>query len=281
MALPPKQPAPPKPGMVSANTEQFDVARRRAGQQENANLQAQKDALARRAAQTGGGVSGALIKQESLAADASGKRLADANEGINAQESGERARVAEINSGREFQTSERLGGQQFATSERLGGQGFAEAMQRRQMAYGTSEREAGQTFQAGQQERAIKAQFDQQAAQITAAANEGRLNREQADRQLAQLKTQFDQEMIENKKTNAVNTIATLVNSGKYSGEQIGALINGITIDPATGQVVFPDIPGVTSALPPAPDPYAAGGQEPRPGTRPGGRTSTYRENPE
>ncbi len=64
MAVPPKPQQPAAPGMVQANTEQFDVARRRAGQQEDANLQAQKDALARRAAQTGGGVSGALIKQE-------------------------------------------------------------------------------------------------------------------------------------------------------------------------------------------------------------------------
>ncbi len=97
---------------------QFDVARQRAAQGENAQLQRQRDALARRSAQLGGGPSGALIKQEGIAANESGQRLANANEGIAAAQTGEERRIREIKQGQEFQTGERVGSQDFAAGQR-------------------------------------------------------------------------------------------------------------------------------------------------------------------
>jgi hypothetical protein len=96
---------------------QFDPLRKKAAQTEAANLQTQKDALARRAAQLGGGPSGALIKQESLAADAMGRRLADANEGINAQQTGALNQAREIQDQRDFQKAERVDSQKFAGAQ--------------------------------------------------------------------------------------------------------------------------------------------------------------------
>ena len=140
---------------------QFEVARKRAATQETANLQGQKDAIARRAAQLGGGPSGAMIKQEGIAADESAKRMQAANEGIDVAEQSENRRIREVQEGREFQTKERLGSQDFGasqadlqrrygTSERLGSQDFGATQADIQRRYGTTEREAGQSFGASQ-----------------------------------------------------------------------------------------------------------------------------------
>jgi hypothetical protein len=96
---------------------QFDPLRKKAAETEAANLQTQKDALARRAAQLGGGPSGALIKQESLATDAMGRRLTDANEGINAQQTAALSQAREIQDQRDFQKSERVDAQKFAGAQ--------------------------------------------------------------------------------------------------------------------------------------------------------------------
>ena len=53
----------------------FDLARRKAEQTEGRALQGQKDAMARRAAQLGGGPGGALLKLEQQASNASAERL--------------------------------------------------------------------------------------------------------------------------------------------------------------------------------------------------------------
>lgn len=145
----------------SPTLAQFDVARKRAAQSEQANLQTQKSALERRAAQLGGGPSGALIKQERIAADESAQRLQGANEGINAQEMQERGRIQEIKEGRAFARSERLGSQGFAaqqaglqrkfqTGERLGGESFASREARLGRDFAQSERKAGQSFASWQ-----------------------------------------------------------------------------------------------------------------------------------
>lgn len=114
---------------------QFKVQRQRAAQGEAGALQRQRDAMARRSAQLGGGPSGALIKQEGVAADQSAQRLQSVNEGIDAAQTGEHRRVREIQQGQEFVRGERLGGQEFSAGE--------SAINRK---YGTSEREAGQAF---------------------------------------------------------------------------------------------------------------------------------------
>jgi hypothetical protein len=139
-----------------ANKE-FDLARNRAKQQEASNLKGQKDALARRAAQLGGGPSGAFIKQEQIAGDESAKRLGQANEGIDAMQAQEQRRLNEIEQGQKFVTGERLGsqdfgaaqakiGREFTTSERMGSQDFGAAQAKIGREFMTSERLGSQDF---------------------------------------------------------------------------------------------------------------------------------------
>ena len=155
--------------------QQYDVARKRAAKQEGANLQAQRDALARRAAQLGGGPSGAFIKTEQLAANDSAERLGQANEGIDAAQQAERRRIDEVVQGQEFAKGEREGSQNFSaaqaalgraygTSERLGSQDFGAGQAALQRAYGTQERIAGQDY--GTQERLGTQEFGAGQAEL-------------------------------------------------------------------------------------------------------------------
>lgn len=275
---------------------EFDLARRRAQQQENANLQAQKDAIARRQAQAGGGVSGAFQKQERIAADDSAKRLQDVNEGIDTAQRAEERRMREIEEGRQFARSEREAGQTFqageslkgrefqagetalqrrlvqeesrlgrehSTSERLASQAFGTSEREAAQKYSTGEREAGQTFQsglvdkqqtfqAGQQAKEIAARYDLQAREIAAAAEQGRLSREQADKQLEVLKKQQEIENKENVKTNYVNAILSAYNS-KMSPDAMKKLLDGLGVDfGADGSVniAAPTVPGVNTQIP-------------------------------
>ncbi len=214
--------------------EQFDYQRKKAAETEGANLDGQKQALARRAAQLGGGPSGALIKQEQVAGDQSAQRLASANEGIGAAQAAEQRRIREVQQGQEFAHNERVGSQDFAHTERLGGQEFAGA----------------------QTDKTIQAQADAQTKQIEAAANEGKLTREQADEQLKMVKEQYKQDFDANAKTNIINTVTSMKNSG-IPPEQIGALLKslglgnfGLDIDQITG------IGGLTASATPPTDPY-------------------------
>lgn len=136
--------------------KQYDPMRKRAQQQEAANLGQQNDAMARRAAQLGGGPSGALIKQESLAQDASAKRLASANEGIDAQQQGAINQARQVQEQRDWQTSERVAGQQHQTSERMGSQDWQAGQSDKLMKHQTSERLGSQDWQAGQADKQRK-----------------------------------------------------------------------------------------------------------------------------
>ncbi len=107
-----------------SDTSQFDVARKRAQQQSDTNLQTRKDALARRFAQLGNLDSGARIKQEENAANDESQNLQNANDTIDAAQQGELRRRGEIKQGQEFASGEAQKGREFATNERLGGQGF-------------------------------------------------------------------------------------------------------------------------------------------------------------
>jgi hypothetical protein len=86
------------------------------------------------------------IKQTQLTEQSAQERLGERFGEIQAAESGERARQADIGEARKYQTSERLAGQQFASGERLGGQQFVEQMTKQQQAFATGERTAGQAF---------------------------------------------------------------------------------------------------------------------------------------
>lgn len=256
---------------------EFDYQRKKAASAENANLQAKRDALARRQAQLGGGPGGAFIKMEQQAQDESAKRLADANEGIDTAQRAEMRRIREIEEGRKFQTSEReasqtfargerIGSQEwqsgqaqtqrdwqtgereasqgFATSERLGSQEFAAGQAETQRDWQTGEREASQTFAAEQQQKEIDARFALQKQQIDAQVAEGALNREQAQKQLDELIRQYDIDTANNKTTNTINTILSAYNSG-LKPDQIGGLLKELGID-------IKGVPGLTEALKPA-----------------------------
>lgn len=161
--------------------KQYDPLRKRAEQAERANLQTQNDAMARRAAMQGGGPGGAYEKQAQLAQESSARRLQDANEGINAQESGALNQAREIQAGRDFSREERLGSQdfsrgerlgqqKFATGERLGSQDFSAKQAAEQRSFVSGERAASQKWQTGeradaqrQQDRQFQQQLDRDA----------------------------------------------------------------------------------------------------------------------
>ncbi len=176
------------PGMLTVDNSQFDLARKRAQQQSDATVQGQRDALARRAAQTGGGVSGALVKQEQMAEQAGGERVANANEGINAQQMQEGSRINEINTGRQYQTSEREAGQGFASGEALKGRQFA-----------TSERQGSEKFADYQRNSSQKfADYERIGSQVNASREAGKARDwqgKQADIERAQRMDQFTQQL--------------------------------------------------------------------------------------
>lgn len=167
--------------------QEFELARKRAEQQNNAQVQAQKDALKRRAAAQGNLASGSFIKQEQRVGEAGAERLQTANEAIDAAKNSELARRAEVQAGRDFARSEREAGQGFAaeqaglqrgfmTQERLGTQEFSAAQADLQRKYLTGERLSSQEFaemqrldnmknanwQAGKARELQKNQFAQQ-----------------------------------------------------------------------------------------------------------------------
>lgn len=130
--------------------KQYDPLRKRAQQQESANLQGQNDAMSRRAAAQGGGPGGAYEKQAQLAQTASAERLQSANEGINAQEQGAVNQAREVQAQRDYGTSERVAGQKFASGERLGSQDFAERQRLGSQDFSKGERLGTQDWQATQ-----------------------------------------------------------------------------------------------------------------------------------
>lgn len=116
--------------------DQFELARKRASAQNNAAVQGQQDALKRRFASLGSVNSGAAIKQNQMVAERGQENLAAVNQNIDAAQTAEFGRKAELQANRDFARSERLGsqdfmgsqaelGRKFSTSERLGSQAFA------------------------------------------------------------------------------------------------------------------------------------------------------------
>jgi hypothetical protein len=110
---------------TSGIEKEAEVARSRASGREQAAVQAQRDAIARRAAMGGGGISGALQKQESLAMDASAGRLGEANEGIDAAKSGELRRIREAETQMNFAGEQAHNQLQAAAKEAAASREFA------------------------------------------------------------------------------------------------------------------------------------------------------------
>ena len=204
-------------------TKQFDVARSRASTAANADLQAKRDALARRAAQLGGGPSGAFIKAEQGAFDETQKNLGAANEQIDAAQQAEGRRIKEIQDAQRFQSSEREATQQFAAGQ--------SAMDRRM---------AQQQFEANKalQEAGLTGKYGGQETM--------------ASRQYADTKAMANKEFEQNVLTNKVNTILSMYNS-KIPPEQIGKLLQdlSVTLDGNGDPIVnLPKVAGLTSAHP-------------------------------
>lgn len=230
------------PTLQADVTNQADLQRKRAAQQEGANLQGQKDAIARRAASLGGGPSGAFVKQEQLAGDRSADRLQSANEGINAQADSQLGELRKVQQGQDFAHGERLGSQQFASGERAAGQTFAHGERVGSQQFASGERQAGQAFTHGENQSQIQAAKDSQDAAIKAAAEQGKLTRDQADKALAQNQSQYDTDLAESKKANLVSTILSGLNS-KVSPDVMNAML---------AQLGYPDlgsIPGLTADM--------------------------------
>jgi hypothetical protein len=160
---------------------QFDYLRKRASQDINAQNQQQEEALKRRLATTGALNTGAGLKQQNLQADSAMDRRAQAMEGIGFQEQAEKARLDEVQSGRNFAREERIGSQDFSRGERLGSQEFGAGESALGRKFQTSEREGSQQFAAGES----KLTRDQQQFQFQSEMTQRNADREQQNKQFA------------------------------------------------------------------------------------------------
>ncbi len=207
--------APDYSGITKGITGQFDYARQKAAQTEGANLQGQKDALARRAAQLGGGPSGAFVQAEQQAGDKSAQRLQDANEGINQQQSAALRDVNMTQLGQQYQTSEREAGQGFQAGQQQAAQAFQGSLADKQI-----------KAQQLMQEKGLSAAAAQQAAGFT---EQEKMASQQQDWQKANvvdpLAKQTSFENDQNIKTNAFNAMQALV-AANYNGADIKKLIS-------------------------------------------------------
>lgn len=154
--------------------DQFGLARKRAGQQSQAALQAQQDAIKRRFASIGASSSGAAMKAEQIAAEKSQEQLGQAEEGISAAETAEKARLGEIEQARTFAQSERQSQQEFAKGEAekarqfaIAERGAGEKFQSEQAAANRAFQERVQAFNESESGKAMELalrQFEQDAA---------------------------------------------------------------------------------------------------------------------
>jgi len=229
--------APDYSGITKGIQGQFDYARQKAAQTEGANLQGQKDALARRAAQLGGGPSGAFVKAEQTAGNESAQRLQQANEGINSQQSAALRDVNMTQLGQQYQTSEREAGQGFQAGQQQSAQAFQGAQQDKSLAAQAVMQEKGITAQSSLQDKSLAAQaimqktgLDAQAAmQAAGFTQQEKLQTNTQDWQKANvvdpMAAQNKFENDQNIKTNAFNAMQALV-AANYNGADIKKLIS-------------------------------------------------------
>jgi hypothetical protein len=228
----------------ATSPSQFDLQRKRAAQQVNSDVQGQKDALQRRAAQLGGGVNGALIKQDQIAQDEGAKRLDQANEGINVAETAENARKAETD--RMFELQKR--GVALQEAGITGSYNGQDTEARRQFLASKSLQEAGLTGNYNGQATMQKAIADRQQA-LAEAGLTGKYNGQDtlAGQTLAHTTAQDDREFAENVKNNAIASIINLKNSGLAEDKIVDILSKmGIYYD-KNGNPQFSNAQGMSS----------------------------------
>lgn len=142
----------------SAFNRKYDLLRKRATQEAQAQGQQENDALARRFAAQGMSGSGAAIKQEQLAGERTAKRVSDANQTIDMAQADEQMKIDEAEKNRKF-----------ATSEREAGQAFQSGVLKQQQDFQSLERQAAEAFSRGENDKARelqKAALDMQAKQF-------------------------------------------------------------------------------------------------------------------
>ena len=242
---------------IDDGPDQYEVARQRAKQQNNAAVQGQQDALKRRFASLGSINSGAAIKQGQLAAEQGEQNLSAQTENINSAQRAENLRVKELQANRDFAKSERLGSQDFAglqadlgrkfsTSERLGSQDFSKGERIGSQSFVTGERMGSQDFSAGQQDKAqifakgerlggqafAKDQNDQgREFQKAMAQNDMDFKREVAASSNKQFEEQMvlaNKQFVEDQATTAFNKAMAEAAANKKDPGMIGGLFKSV-----------------------------------------------------
>ena len=132
-------------------TAQFDRQRGRAAQQERGNQAAAQEALRRRAAAMPGAPGGAFVKQEQLANDESANRLAQANEGIDANQNAALGQLRQTQQAQDFSANQAQLGRDFSKSERIGSQDFSSTQAQLGRDFTHGERLGTQEWQQGRQ----------------------------------------------------------------------------------------------------------------------------------
>jgi len=169
-----------------ADKSTYDLARKRAEEQNLQEGQRRKDALTRRFAQLGNLKSGARVKQEQLAETESSRNLQRANEAIDAQQAAEMARRRELLLNQDFSSSEAEKQRGFATSERLGSQDFASGEAEKQRGFTTKERLGTQDFAFQQQQQNLRAREAEFARTYGLSLDQFKSAKEQFDKTFAE-----------------------------------------------------------------------------------------------
>ena len=175
-----------------SNMPQYDLARQRAVQQNAADKQANLDALQRRFANLGNLNSGAQLKQEENLNNQSAVNLANANEGINAQQQAEILRRKEVLQGQEFSANQANLQRQFQTGERIGGQEFQAGQAGEQRKFQTGERIGSQEFQGAQNQASRDLQRNQFVLGLNEEQAQNAIKNKQFEQSFGQQQTQFN-----------------------------------------------------------------------------------------
>ncbi len=204
----------------SCINSQSAMARRRAQEGESALLQQNQDAIARKLAAQGGGPGGVDLKLTQMATDESGKRLADVNEGIMTQEQAAMAQAGQLEQQINLQAQEAQA---------------ARDLQKYQADTGAALQKYG----------ADQSNYQFESGRLDAKAAQDELMKQQAFENTA------------NTKTNVLNTIISMKNSG-IAPEQIGAVLKGLNIEGlGIDMSQFVGVPGLTQAPAVVPKPAA------------------------
>lgn len=184
---------------------EFDLARKRAQEQNLRERQMAQDAIKRRAASLGNLKAGVTMKQQQIANTEGAKQLANVNEGIDVAERAEFRRQAEIKEARDFAKSEREAQQAFAAEQAL--------LQRQQQA---------QQFekQFGMAKEQFQKQFDLQMKDFdlreTMSKEQSALAKQAAEIAMEQWDLQ--------KRSEVFNAIQSIANQ-KLSEDQVNAMV--------------------------------------------------------